>query len=221
MTTNPPADDKKPTRVEQIITRLKNHPVIAVLVVIVIVVMGLAAFTNALTDIGDFIRAYFPNNASCQTSDSSFCYAAFGIQFPEGAWKEGATYGYSLEVRECEKDNFSGDMVTFTVQKGAMDAPFYLLKDGVFDTADRNAARPANASPTQKSYAVVLIPRSTADEVKKAQTTCKAFINFPKGPTLALDPSGQGLILSQAAFDPARLTILSAAVPIQIIPIKP
>jgi hypothetical protein len=198
-------NEKKPTRLDELKNWILNNRYLAIIILIGVVIISLASFTNALRDIWDFAKSVFtpPTPTPMATTVPVVYYALFGLQFPEGAWKEGATYRYSLEVRECEKDNFTGDLVTFTVQTGSADLPFYLLKDGVYDTPDRNSARPAKASPIQKSYAAVIIPKSSAEEAQRVAKTCQAFINLESGPQLALEPFGLGPVILLKNLDPA------------------
>ena len=192
-------DQDKPDLVDAFKKSLKRNRLLATLVIVGVVVIALASFTNALQDlIGFFEDIVTPKTP---TTIPPVYYATFGNQFPEGAWKEGETYSYSLELRECGKDNFTGEVVTFQVQSGSADVPFYLLKDGIFDQADRNSARRVNASPTQPSYSVIVIPKASVEEAQQVLKTCKAYLNLTGGPALALEPFSQGPLLDIREID--------------------
>jgi len=140
-------------------------------------------------------RAYGTPTPQPPTNEPpSVYYAAFGLEFVEGAWEESQIYTYHLEVKQCGTDNFAGNTIPFDVTTGLADVPFYLLKDGVYDHPDRNIARPAHASSSQRSYAMVILPRITALETEQILNECSAFISINNGALLSLDPYRQGPI---------------------------
>jgi len=124
----------------------------------------------------------------------SVYYAAFGLEFVEGAWKDHRTYTFHLELAQCGADNFLGNTIPFDVSTGLADVPFYLLKDGVYDHPDRNIARPAHASSSQRSSAMVIVTRSTASQAQQILNECTAFISINNGALLSLDPYNEGPI---------------------------
>jgi hypothetical protein len=198
----PMSQEKKPTQLDELKRKILDNRFMAVMILVGIMVVSLAAFTNAVSDIGDFFQSIFASKTPTATTVPVQYYAVFGLQFPEGAWRENETYSYSLELRECAEDNFTGSVVTFTVQRGLADRPFYLLRDGVFDRPDRNDARPANASPLYPSYAVIIIPKSAPEAAQQVVSACKAYINIQGAPQLALQPSGLEPILVLEDFNP-------------------
>lgn len=124
-----------------------------------------------------------------------FYYATFGLEFPEGAWIEGETYTYSLEVQECGQDNFEGQTIGFTVS-GFAGGSFFLLKDGLFDQPDRNMAEEAQASALQDSYAMIIFSKDTIEEAQRILDSCRAFLIVNNGPLVPLEPYYQGPIPS-------------------------
>lgn len=151
---------------------------------------------NSLTALALLVLASCDRGLIPDTPTSSVptvYYAAFGLGFSEGAWQEGQTYDYFLELKSCDTDNFTGSPFKFGVDT-ASNVPFYLLKDGLYDHPDRNVARPTHASSSQKSYAIVILPKALLSEAEQALQRCTAFISINDGPRMLLEPLSQGPI---------------------------